>query len=309
MKLIRKPEWLKVRGPSGENYVQVKQTLRALNLHTVCEEARCPNIAECWGNGTATIMIMGDTCTRGCRFCAVRSGQSVLLDVKEPQRVAKAIKEWGLTYVVITSVCRDDLDDGGAEHMAKTIKAVKMQCPETMVEPLIPDFRSNEDSIKKIVKSKPEVISHNIETVMRLTPTVRDARASYEQSLWVLKKIKDIDSRIYTKSSIMLGLGETEEEVIQTAKDLRSAGVDILTMGQYLQPTPKHLAVLEYVTPQKFNSYKENVERMGFIYVASGPLVRSSYRAGEFFLEKVIKGNVNLDTVQKGIGFGTPAEI
>jgi len=309
MKLIRKPEWLKVRGPSGENYVQVKQTLRALNLHTVCEEARCPNIAECWGNGTATIMIMGDTCTRGCRFCAVRSGQSVLLDAKEPQRVAKAIKEWGLTYVVITSVCRDDLDDGGAEHMAKTIKAVKMQCPETMVEPLIPDFRSNEDSIKKIVKSKPEVISHNIETVMRLTPTVRDARASYEQSLWVLKKIKDIDSRIYTKSSIMLGLGETEEEVIQTAKDLRSAGVDILTMGQYLQPTPKHLAVLEYVTPQKFNSYKENVERMGFIYVASGPLVRSSYRAGEFFLEKVIKGNVNLDTVQKGIGFGTPAEI
>ena len=192
--------------------------------------------------------------------------------------------------MVITSVCRDDLEDGGAEHIAKTIKAVKMLSPEIIVEPLIPDFRDNEDSIKKIVKTQPEVISHNIETVMRLTPKVRDARASYEQSLLVLKKIKSIDSRIYTKSSIMLGLGETEAEVIQTAKDLRTVGVDILTMGQYLQPTLKHLPVVEYLTPQKFNSYKEYMEKMGFIYVASGPLIRSSYRAGEFFLEKVING-------------------
>ena len=309
MELIRKPEWLRVRAPSDKNYVRVKQTLRVLKLHTVCEEARCPNVAECWGTGTATIMIMGDMCTRGCRFCAVKSGKPVLLDAEEPERVAKAIKEWGLRYVVITSVCRDDLEDGGAEHIAKTIKAVKMQCPETIVEPLIPDFRGNEDSIKKVVKTQPEVISHNIETVMRLTPKVRDARASYQQSLRVLKKIKNIDSSIYTKSSLMLGLGETEEEVIQTARDLRSVGVDILTMGQYLQPSGKHLPVLEYVTPQKFNAYKENAERMGFIYVASGPLVRSSYRAGEFFLEKVIKSNGKLDTVQKGISFGTPAEI
>jgi len=279
-----------VKTPSGENYVQVKQTLRVLNLHTVCEEARCPNIAECWEIGTATIMIMGDICTRGCRFCAVISGKPVLLDIEEPERVAKAIKEWGLKYVVITSVCRDDLEDGGAEHIAKTIKAVKMLSPETIIEPLIPDFRDNEDSIKKIVKTQPEVISHNIETVMRLTPKVRDARASYEQSLLVLKKIKSIDSRIYTKSSIMLGLGETEAEVIQTAKDLRTVGVDILTMGQYLQPTLKHLPVVEYLTPQKFNSYKEYMEKMGFIYVASGPLIRSSYRAGEFFLDKVING-------------------
>ncbi len=279
-----------MKTPSGENYVQVKQTLRVLNLHTVCEEARCPNIAECWESGTATIMIMGDICTRGCRFCAVISGKPVLLDIEEPERVAKAIKEWGLKYVVITSVCRDDLEDGGAEHIAKTIKAVKMLSPETIIEPLIPDFRDNDDSIKKIVKTQPEVISHNIETVMRLTPKVRDARASYEQSLLVLKKIKSIDSRIYTKSSIMLGLGETEAEVIQTAKDLRTVGVDILTMGQYLQPTLKHLPVVEYLTPQKFNSYKEYMEKMGFIYVASGPLIRSSYRAGEFFLDKVING-------------------
>ncbi|MGI0089988.1 MAG: lipoyl synthase [Nitrosopumilaceae archaeon] len=291
MELIRKPDWIRVRAPSGDNYVKIKQTLGLQQLHTVCEEARCPNIAECWGSGTATIMIMGDTCTRGCRFCAVTSGKPVFLDAEEPMRVAEAIKEWGLRYVVITAVCRDDLDDGGAEHMAKTIKAVKMLCPQTIVEPLIPDFRGIEDSIKKIVNSQPEVISHNIETVARLTPKVRDARASYEQTLQVLKKIKDMDSRIYTKSSIMLGLGETEEEVIQTIKDLRSVGVDILTMGQYLQPTLKHLPVAEYVTPQKFNAYKENAKLMGFIYVAAGPLVRSSYRAGEFFLENVIRRN------------------
>src|SRR5215216_2203338 len=269
MELIKKPAWIRVRTPAGENYTKVKQSLRHLNLHTVCEEARCPNISECWGAGTATIMIMGDICSRGCRFCAVNSGKPVLLDTGEPERVAKAIKKWRLRYVVITSVCRDDLEDGGAEHIAKTIKAIKLLCPTIIVESLIPDFRGDDGSIKKIVKSKPEVISHNIETVPRLTPKVRDARASYEQSLLVLKKIKDINSLIYTKSSIMLGLGESEEEVIQTIKDLRSVGVSILTIGQYLQPTPKHLPLIE------------------FIYVASGPLVRSSYRAGEFFLEKI----------------------
>jgi lipoic acid synthetase len=285
MELIRKPVWLKVRAPSGENYTKVKQSLRSLELHTVCEEARCPNISECWGTGTATIMIMGDICTRGCRFCAVTSGKPLLLDTGEPERVAKAIKEWGLRYVVITSVCRDDLEDGGAEHIAKTIKAIKLLCPNIIVESLIPDFRGNENSIKKIVKSKPEVISHNIETVIRLTPKVRDARASYEQSLWLLKKIKDMNSVIYTKSSIMLGLGETEEEIIQTITDLRLVGVNILTIGQYLQPTTKHLPVVEYITPQKFNWLREISERMGFLYVAAGPLVRSSYKAAEFFIE------------------------
>jgi lipoic acid synthetase len=287
MELIRKPEWLRVKAPAGENYTKIKQSLRSLNLHTVCEEARCPNISECWGTGTATIMIMGDICSRGCRFCAVNSGKPVLLDAGEPKRVAKAIKEWRLRYVVITSVCRDDLDDGGAEHIAKTIKAIKLLCPTIIVESLIPDFRGDESSIKKIVTSEPEVISHNIETVPRLTPKVRDVRASYEQSLLVLKKIKDINSLIYTKSSIMLGLGETEEEVIQTIKNLRSVGVSILTIGQYLQPTPKHLPIIEFIAPEKFNWFREIAEQMGFVYVASGPLVRSSYRAGEFFLEKI----------------------
>jgi lipoyl synthase len=292
MELLRKPVWLRVRVPSGENYTKVKQSLRSLELHTVCEEARCPNISECWGTGTATIMIMGDICTRGCRFCAVnRDKPVVLLDAGEPERVAKAIKEWGLRYVVITSVCRDDLEDGGAEHIAKTIKSIKLLCHRIIVESLIPDFRGDEDSIKKVVESKPEVISHNIETVTRLTPKVRDARASYEQSLLVLKKIKDMNSLIYTKSSIMLGLGETEEEIIQTMRDLRSVGVNILTMGQYLQPTPKHLPVVQYVTPEKFNWLRKIAERMGFVYVASGPLVRSSYRAGEFFVENVIRYN------------------
>ena len=289
MELIKKPAWLRVRAPAGENYTKVKQSLRSLNLHTVCEEARCPNISECWGTGTATIMIMGDICSRGCRFCAVNSGKPVLLDTGEPERVAKAIKEWGLRYVVITSVCRDDLEDGGAEHIAKTIKEIKLLCPTIIVESLIPDFRGDEGSIIKIVKSEPEVISHNIETVPRLTPKVRDARASYERSLLVLKKIKDINSLIYTKSSIMLGLGESEEEVIQTIMDLRSVGVSILTIGQYLQPTPKHLPLIEFIAPEKFNWFREIAERMGFVYVASGPLVRSSYRAGEFFLEKICK--------------------
>ena len=289
MELIRKPSWLRVKAPAGENYTKVKQSLRLLNLHTVCEEARCPNISECWGTGTATIMIMGDICSRGCRFCAVNSGKPSLLDAGEPERVAKAIKEWKLRYVVITSVCRDDLEDGGAEHIAKTVKAIKLLCPTTIVESLIPDFRGYDSSIKEIVKSEPEVISHNIETVPRLTPKVRDVRASYEQSLLVLKKIKDINSLIYTKSSIMLGLGESEEEVIQTIKDLRSVGVSILTLGQYLQPTPKHLPVVEYITPEKFNWFREIAEGMDFVYVASGPLVRSSYRAAEFFLEKICK--------------------
>src|SRR5215208_4012179 len=272
-RLEKKPEWLRIRLPSGENYVNVRQTIASLGLHTVCEEARCPNIGECWGGGTATIMIMGDICTRGCRFCSVGSGRPLYLDPDEPERVAKAIKEWGLRYVVITSVCRDDLQDGGANHIAKTIKAVKVQCPETIIEPLIPDFHGNR---------------HAIENVARLSPLIRDARATYEQSLRVLKMIKDIDYKIYTKSSIMLGLGEMEEEVMETAKDLRSAGVDIVSIGQYLQPTSRHLPVKEYVAPEKFDSYKKSIERMGFAYTVAGPFVRSSYKAGEFFIKNMV---------------------
>ena len=287
-RLEKKPEWLRIRLPSGENFVNVRQTIASLGLHTVCEEARCPNIGECWGGGTATIMIMGDVCTRGCRFCSVGSGRPLYLDPDEPVRVAKAIKEWGLRYVVITSVCRDDLQDGGANHIAKTIKEIKVQCPETIIEPLIPDFHGNRHAIENVANAGPEVISHNIETVARLSPLIRDARATYEQSLRVLKMIKDIDYKIYTKSSIMLGLGEMEEEVMETAKDLRSAGVDIVSIGQYLQPTSRHLPVKEYVAPEKFDSYKKSIERMGFAYTVAGPFVRSSYKAGEFFIKNMV---------------------
>jgi lipoic acid synthetase len=284
----KKPEWLRVQLPSGQNYVNVKQTVASLGLHTVCEEARCPNMGECWGGGTATIMIMGDTCTRGCRFCSVTSGRTLFLDQNEPERVAKAIKKWGLKYVVITSVCRDDLPDGGADHIAKTIRSVKMQCPQTIVEPLIPDFQGNRYALEKIIGSGPEVISHNIETVDRLSPLIRDPRATYQQSLRVLEMIKDIDCEIYTKSSMMLGLGETEVEVMQAAKDLRSVGVDIVSMGQYLQPTSRHVPVKEYISPEKFESYKRRIEKMGFVYTVAGPFVRSSYKAGELFIKNII---------------------
>ena len=286
-RLEKKPEWLRIRLPSGENYVNIRQTLASLGLHTVCEEARCPNIGECWGGGTATIMIMGDICTRGCRFCSVTSGRPLFLDSDEPDKVAKAIKKWGLRYVVITSVCRDDLPDGGSNHIAKTIKSVKVQCPETIVEPLIPDFQGNHYALEKIINAGPEVISHNIETIARLSPLIRDPRANYQQSLSVLQKIKGIDCKIYTKSSMMLGLGETEEEIIQAAKDLRSVGVDIVSMGQYLQPTSRHLPVKEYVSPEKFDAYKKRIEEMGFAYVVAGPFVRSSYKAGELFIKNM----------------------
>jgi lipoic acid synthetase len=284
LELLRKPEWIRLKAPSGQNYTNVKQTLRSLELHTVCEEARCPNLSECWGMGTATIMIMGKTCSRGCRFCSVNSGRPRLLDSQEPENVAIAIKEWQLRYVVLTSVCRDDLEDGGANHIAKTIRAIHDKCPETIVEALVPDFGGNEESINKVVKASPRVISHNIETVARLSPNVRDFRASYEQSLMVLQKIRNLNPTIYTKSSLMLGLGETEQEVIKTMKDLRSKGVSIITIGQYLQPSSRHLPVVQYVTPERFDWFAKVARQIGFSYVASGPMVRSSYKAGEFFL-------------------------
>jgi lipoyl synthase len=231
---------------------------------------------------------MGDVCTRGCRFCSVTSGRPLYLDPYEPERVAKAIKKWGLRYVVITSVCRDDLQDGGANHIAKTIEEIKVQCPETIIEPLIPDFHGNRHAIETVAAAGPEVISHNIETIARLSPLIRDSRATYKQSLRVLEMIKDIDYKIYTKSSMMLGLGEMEEEVMQAAKDLRSAGVDIVSIGQYLQPTSRHVPVKDYITPEKFDSYRKSIEKMGFAYTVAGPFVRSSYKAGELFIKNMV---------------------
>ena len=280
--MLARPEWLRVKIPSGENFVNLRNTLRDQNLKTVCEEASCPNKAECWSSGNATIMLMGDVCTRGCKFCDVTTGRPSTLDRFEPLRVAQTLKKWNLKYVVITSVCRDDLDDGGAQHFAETIGLVKLYCPKTMVETLIPDFDGNKESIGKIVKEKPLVISHNVETVKRLTSEVRDFRANYHKSISVLKTIKEQNPQIFTKSSLMLGLGETEDEIIETAKDLIKNNVDIITLGQYLQPSRKHLPVKEFISPEKFEFYKKMFQKMGFLYVVAGPLVRSSYKALDF---------------------------
>ncbi len=286
---LRKPDWLKVRPPGGENYARIKSLLHGLELHTVCEEAHCPNVGECWGGGTATIMILGDLCTRGCRFCAVTSGNPRGgLDPLEPWKVARALGELDLNYVVVTSVDRDDLPDQGAEHFARTIRCIKEECPDMLLEVLIPDFRGDVHCLESVVAAGPDVVAHNIETVRRLTPSVRDPRATYDQSLFVHSTLRALGAR-YTKSSIMLGLGERQDEVIQTMDDLRSRGVDILTLGQYLRPSDWHLEVTEYVPPEVFDHYRERGEERGFLYVAAGPLVRSSYRAGEYFLEKVIR--------------------
>ena len=287
MSLIR-PSWLKMKIPSGENYLKVRKTLQKYNLHTVCEEASCPNVSECWGVGTATIMIMGDVCSRGCKFCNVKTGKPFELDSEEPQHVAKAIKDWNLRYVVITSVCRDDLPDEGSEHFARTIQCIKSECPNTVVESLIPDFSGNGKFIETIVKEKPNVIGHNVETVKRLSPSIRDLRANYKQSLKVLKYVKELDSNIFTKSSLMLGLGESEEEILQTAQELRDVDVDIITLGQYLQPSLSHLSVKEFVTPEKFYQLKLDLKNLGFLHVESGPFVRSSFRASDV-IDLIIK--------------------
>lgn len=291
MSLIR-PSWLKMKIPSGENYVKVRKTLQKYNLHTVCEEASCPNVSECWGVGTATIMIMGDVCSRGCKFCNVDTGKPFELDSEEPQHVAEAIKEWGLRYVVITSVCRDDLPDEGSAHFARTIQCIKSECPNTVVESLIPDFSGNEKFIETIVKAKPNVIGHNVETVKRLSSSIRDLRANYKQSLKVLKYVKELDSNIFTKSSLMLGLGESEEEILQTAQELRDVDVDMITLGQYLQPSLSHLPVKEFVTPEKFYQLKLDLKKLGFLHVESGPLVRSSFRASDV-IDLIIKNTDN----------------
>ncbi len=285
---VLKPEWLTIKPLTSDNYILIKERLNKLKLHTVCEEAHCPNINECWNSGTATFMIMGDTCTRGCRFCAVKTSfKPRELDKEESIKLAEAIKEMNLDYVVITSVNRDDLLDQGANHFAECIKKVREINPGILIEVLIPDFSGNLDLLKIIIDAKPNVIAHNIETVKSLQKKVRDPRANYEQSLFILKNIKKF-SNIYTKSSIMLGLGETDDEVIQAMKDLREINVDFLTIGQYLRPSKQHLEVEEYIKPEKFNYFKAIGEELGFKYVASGPFVRSSYKAGEFFIKSLI---------------------
>ncbi|KAM6440724.1 lipoyl synthase, mitochondrial [Liasis olivaceus] len=291
---LRLPPWLKTEIPIGKNYNKLKNTLRSLNLHTVCEEARCPNIGECWGGGeyataTATIMLMGDTCTRGCRFCSVKTSRSPPpLDPEEPHNTAKAIAEWGLDYVVLTSVDRDDLPDGGAEHFAKTVSQLKERNPKILVECLTPDFRGDLKAVEKVALSGLDVYAHNVETVPELQSKVRDPRANFEQSICVLKHAKKVQPNVISKTSIMLGLGETDEQLHATLKRLREADVDCLTLGQYMQPTKRHLKVEEYITPEKFKYWEKVGNELGFHYTASGPLVRSSYKAGEFFLKNLI---------------------
>ncbi len=281
--IARKPEWLKVKLPTGENYQNLLSIVRERKLHTVCQEAMCPNIAECWGVGTATFMILGDTCTRGCRFCNVKTGHPNDIDPLEAFKLAKSVDELKLNYCVITCVDRDDLPDGGARQMAEAIRAIKARTPHVKVEVLTSDYRGKREDVQTVLDAGPDVYAHNIETTRALTPRVRDRRCGYDQTLGVLEYAKRQRPDHYTKSSIMLGLGETDEDVLQAARDLRAVGVDIITFGQYLQPTKRHLSVVEYVTPEKFAWFAAAVKPMGFHQVVSGPLVRSSYHAEQAF--------------------------
>ena len=296
-KILPKPRWLKAAPADSENYRKLRSTVRELGLATVCEEARCPNIGECWGGGednsaTATIMIMGDTCTRGCRFCSVKTSRAPPpLDPEEPEKVSTAIAKWGLDYVVLTSVDRDDLEDQGSQHFRQVVQKLKEKSPNLLVEALTPDFQGNQSLIEAVATSGLDVYAHNMETVERLTPRVRDRRAKYRQSLDVLEYVKSLGTGCLTKTSLMLGLGETDEEIRQTLRDLRAIDVDVVTFGQYLQPTKKHLPVKEYITPENFEEWQKEGEAMGFKYVASGALVRSSYKAGEFFLKNLLQQN------------------
>jgi lipoic acid synthetase len=280
-----KPSWLKVRAPGGSKYSELKETLRALDLHTVCEEAACPNIGECWAEGTATVMLLGDVCTRGCRFCAVTTGDPRgAVDVREPEHVARAIARLGLQYVVLTMVDRDDLLDGGASHVARTIACLRSLRPDLLVETLLGDFGGHKDPIDATIEARPDVWAHNIEVVRRLQRTIRDVRCSYDRSLEVLSHVKQRDSSMWTKSSLMVGIGETDDEIHEALSDLRDVGVDVVTIGQYLRPTVKHAPVARYVEPETFARFAEEGRALGFAYVASGPLVRSSYKAAEAFI-------------------------
>lgn len=272
----KKPKWLRVKLPTGEEYKKVRQIVSEHKLHTICESGNCPNMGECWGAGTATFMILGNICTRSCGFCNVATGRPLEADPFEPGRVANSVKLMGVKHCVITSVDRDDLVDGGSEIWAMTVRAIRKQSPSTTMETLIPDFAGKWDNLQRIIDVAPEIVSHNLETVRRLTKEVR-IQAKYNRSLEVLRRLKKGGMR--TKSGVMLGLGESEQEVIETMEDLRSVDVDILTLGQYLQPTPKHLPVSEFITPEQFAKYKELGLEMGYKYVESGPLVRSSYHA------------------------------
>ncbi len=292
-----KPEWLKVRAPGGDTYHHLKDTFRALDLHTVCEEARCPNVGECWREGTATVMLLGDVCTRGCRFCAVTTGDPRgAVDTREPEHVARAIAQLGLQYVVLTMVDRDDLLDGGADHVARTVRRLHELRPDLLIEALVGDFNGRMDAVRTVVEGAPDVFAHNIETVRRTTRTVRDARCSYDQSLAVLREAKREGARL-TKSSIMVGIGERDDEVLEAMRDLREASVDVVTLGQYLRPTPKHHEVTRFVPPDVFEDYARQGMAMGFAYVASAPLVRSSYKAAEVFLRTKLRGEENIDAL------------
>ena len=291
-----KPDWLKVPIPAGPVVAGLEQTLRERNLHTVCEEARCPNMGECWASGTATFMVLGDVCTRGCRFCAVKTHKNgTPVDANEPQKVAEACVAMGLKYVVLTMVDRDDLPDGGASHVAATIRAIKQAKPDMLVEALVGDWLADgnaaatERQIATVLDGGPDVYAHNVETVLRLTPRVRDHRCSYVRSLGTLRTAKKLRPGVVTKSSLMLGLGESEREVEQAMDDLREHEVDVVTFGQYLRPTMLHLPVREHVTPARFAALQQRAEKKGFLYVASGPLVRSSYKAAEFYIAGMLQ--------------------
>ncbi len=278
---LRKPDWLKIKLNTNDSYKGLKKMMREKNLHTVCEEAKCPNIHECWAERkTATFMILGDVCTRGCRFCAVKTGLPTELDWQEPERVAESVEQMGLKHVVITAVARDDLKDGGAAVFAETVRAVRRRNPHCTIEVLPSDMMGIEENLKILMDARPNILNHNIETVRRLTPKVR-ARATYDRSLTFLQRAKEMHPDIPTKSSLMVGLGETKEEIIETMDDLRAHNVDIMTIGQYLQPTKKHLTVKKYYTPEEFAEFKEIAMSKGFSHCESGPLVRSSYHADE----------------------------
>ncbi|PYH98766.1 lipoic acid synthetase precursor [Aspergillus ellipticus CBS 707.79] len=294
-KMTRLPSWLKTPIPDSQNYQRLKKDLRGLKLHTVCEEARCPNISQCWGGNdksaaTATIMLMGDTCTRGCRFCSVKTSRAPKpLDPHEPENTSEAISRWGLGYVVLTSVDRDDLADGGARHFAETVMKIKQKAPSILVECLTGDYAGDLEMVNLVARSGLDVYAHNVETVRDLTPFVRDRRATFDQSIRVLEAAKKAKPDLITKTSLMLGLGETDEQLEHALKALRAVNVDVVTFGQYMRPTTRHMAVHEYVRPERFDYWKDRALEMGFLYCASGPLVRSSYKAGEAFIENVLK--------------------
>ncbi|XP_034915596.1 lipoyl synthase, mitochondrial [Populus alba] len=297
-KSLPKPKWMREAIPGGEKYVQIKKKLRELKLHTVCEEAKCPNLGECWSGGetgtaTATIMILGDTCTRGCRFCNVKTSRTPPPpDPNEPTNVAEAIASWGLDYVVITSVDRDDLTDQGSGHFAETVRKLKTLKPNMLIEALVPDFRGDRGCVEKVATSGLDVFAHNIETVEELQSSVRDRRANFKQSLDVLVMAKEhAPAGTLTKTSIMLGCGETPEQVVKTMEKVRAAGIDVMTFGQYMRPSKRHMPVSEYITPDAFEKYRTLGMEMGFRYVASGPMVRSSYKAGEFYIKSMIESD------------------